>query len=238
MLDGGNDSRVVVRMQDGIDSRCIIDHAFRTDSVNLPDRLAGKGKAGSAVRTQAVLIDYAGNPAGNLSEAVEQLVLGQLKLLALGDIEGGGDDQRFVRDAHRLLRPALREGVGAGECEGAGEEGGDQAFHHGEVLEEAMPGPGKGGADRRGGDWSRVRLEACELATGEHPGNLLLLEEAIAAFEQHDAEGAEVVRLRFFAGLSVDETAEVLAIAPRTVDRHWKYARTGLFERLKEGNGV
>jgi DNA-directed RNA polymerase specialized sigma24 family protein len=60
----------------------------------------------------------------------------------------------------------------------------------------------------------------------------LALDEAIRRLEEHTPEIAAVVRLRFFAGLTVEETAEALAMGRRSVDRAWAYARVWLYREL------
>jgi RNA polymerase sigma-70 factor (ECF subfamily) len=68
-----------------------------------------------------------------------------------------------------------------------------------------------------------------------HPGqhvNLLALDDALSALAERDARKARVVELRYFGGLSVDETAEVLRISPQSVLRDWKLAKTWLAREL------
>jgi RNA polymerase sigma factor (TIGR02999 family) len=62
--------------------------------------------------------------------------------------------------------------------------------------------------------------------------DLLSLDEALRALEQRDPRMAQIVQLRFFAGLSVEETAVVLEISPRTVKREWAVARAWLYQRM------
>ena len=69
-------------------------------------------------------------------------------------------------------------------------------------------------------------------AADADPDAVLALEDAIAALEQQDPRLAQVVRLRFYAGLSVEETAEALETSTRTVKRDWSFARAWLFRRL------
>jgi len=66
------------------------------------------------------------------------------------------------------------------------------------------------------------------------PEEAVALAEALVRLERHDPRAAEVTRLRFFAGLSVEETAEALGLTVRTVHREWTYARARLFEWLGE----
>lgn len=62
--------------------------------------------------------------------------------------------------------------------------------------------------------------------------DVLALDQALAALAPIDARQAHVVELRFFAGLNIDETAEVLGMSPATVERGWAFAKAWLFRRL------
>ena len=62
----------------------------------------------------------------------------------------------------------------------------------------------------------------------------MAVDDAVRRLEEEDREAADVVRLRFFAGLSVDETAEVLKLSARTVARDWAYARAWLHRALQD----
>jgi RNA polymerase sigma factor (TIGR02999 family) len=64
--------------------------------------------------------------------------------------------------------------------------------------------------------------------------DLIALDEALQALERNSPHRARVVELRYFGGLSVDETAEYLNVAPATVHRHWAYAKAWLYRRLTE----
>lgn len=71
-------------------------------------------------------------------------------------------------------------------------------------------------------------LSVADLARNPDPEQILALDRALQRLQDAEPEVAAVVRLRFFAGLSGDETAEALGISPRQVDRHWAYARAWL----------
>jgi RNA polymerase sigma factor (TIGR02999 family) len=90
---------------------------------------------------------------------------------------------------------------------------------------------------KRGGGRKRVNLENALVSTQEQADELLALDEAMQQLAAINAESAEVVMLRYFAGMTVPETAEVLGISPSTVDRHWRYARAWLRPRVR-GDGV
>jgi RNA polymerase sigma factor (TIGR02999 family) len=85
---------------------------------------------------------------------------------------------------------------------------------------------------KRGGDRQRVDLDAARLSAKEVPDDLLALDEALAELTWQHPEKAELVKLRYFAGLSVSEAAQVLAIATSTADRYWTYARAWLYRRV------
>jgi RNA polymerase sigma factor (TIGR02999 family) len=84
-----------------------------------------------------------------------------------------------------------------------------------------------GGAERQ-----RVPLSVVDLATESDPGEILDLDEAICRLDQQSPDVAAVVRLRFYAGLTIEETAEALGISPQSVKRDWAYARAWLFHQL------
>ena len=88
------------------------------------------------------------------------------------------------------------------------------------------------GRVKRGGAARRVPINLLELAEEGDREEILALDEAIRRLEQHTPEIAAVVRLRFFAGLTVAETAEALEIGRRSVDRAWAYARVWLYREL------
>lgn len=93
-------------------------------------------------------------------------------------------------------------------------------------------------SQKRGGGAQRVTLgtEATPDAQVElEAEELLALDEALGRLEREDARAAEVTRLRFFGGLSVEETAQALGISERSVHREWTFGRARLFELLGEG---
>jgi RNA polymerase sigma factor (TIGR02999 family) len=90
----------------------------------------------------------------------------------------------------------------------------------------------RGGGAAEGGGRRRVPLSVLELATGEDPAEILALDEAVRRLEGENPELGAVVRLRFYAGLSVEEAAEVLGVSARSVKRDWSYARAWLFRVL------
>jgi RNA polymerase sigma factor (TIGR02999 family) len=88
---------------------------------------------------------------------------------------------------------------------------------------------------KRGGEYKRVGLDAIE-ATGILPvEDVLTISEALEKLAAYDADKAELVKLRYFAGLSVHDAANALGISRATADRHWQYAKTWLYRELMQG---
>jgi RNA polymerase sigma factor (TIGR02999 family) len=90
------------------------------------------------------------------------------------------------------------------------------------------------GSLRRGGGQQRLCLDDVQLALETPDEQLLALDEALAKLAAEDPIKAELVKLRFFAGLSVAEAGRLLGISERTVKRHWAFARAWLYQELTE----
>jgi RNA polymerase sigma factor (TIGR02999 family) len=88
-------------------------------------------------------------------------------------------------------------------------------------------------AHKRGGGDVAVSLDEAVLAVDRHADDLYALDEALARLEQTNPRYSRVVECRFFAGLSVEQTAEVLALSPATVKRDWVAARAWLNRELE-----
>ena len=89
------------------------------------------------------------------------------------------------------------------------------------------------GAQKRGGAQPRVTLDEALVAGGERAIDLVALDEALERLAAIDPEQARLVELRFFGGLTVEETAEAMDISPATVKRHWTVARAWLARELE-----
>ncbi len=88
------------------------------------------------------------------------------------------------------------------------------------------------GRTKRGGGGCRLPLSVADLAAAEDSDQVMSLDEGLRRLKQEYAEIGQVVELRFYAGLSVAETAEVLGVSPATVKRRWEFGRTWLFREL------
>ncbi len=93
-------------------------------------------------------------------------------------------------------------------------------------------------ARKRGGGDLRITFdeERIDLEASRQAANLIEVDQAVEALSKIDPRKAQVVELRFFGGLSVDEMAEVLAISPQSVKRDWKLARAWLLKELGGGS--
>ncbi len=88
-------------------------------------------------------------------------------------------------------------------------------------------------AQKRWGDKARVTLDEALVQGGEQSVDLLALDAALEQLAALDPEQARIVELRFFGGLTVEETAEALGVSPATVKRHWTVARAWLARELE-----
>ena len=90
-------------------------------------------------------------------------------------------------------------------------------------------------AAKRGGGRARADFDVNELAAPELREDLLALDEALNQLAEADPEAARLVQLRYFAGLTLAEAAQVLGVSARTADRLWAYARAWLHRALEGG---
>jgi RNA polymerase sigma factor (TIGR02999 family) len=86
---------------------------------------------------------------------------------------------------------------------------------------------------KRGGDQKRIELGDEPFPAGDRDELVLSVDESLAALAQQNAQAAEIVKLRFFAGLTIPEAAAALDVSPRTADRLWAYARAWLHQELR-----
>ena len=89
---------------------------------------------------------------------------------------------------------------------------------------------------KRGGDRQRLRFDQLHLEAERTPAEFLMLHEALQQLEAVDKRKAELVKLRFFAGLTMPEAAQALGISLATAERYWTYSRTWLYAELNDSN--
>lgn len=88
-------------------------------------------------------------------------------------------------------------------------------------------------ADKRGGKSRRIYLDEASLVSKDRTAEILVLDEALTRLSQVDPQQARIVELRFYGGLSIEETAELLRISPASVKRSWAVAKAWLARELR-----
>src|SRR5579872_2100984 len=91
---------------------------------------------------------------------------------------------------------------------------------------------------RHGGDRQRIDLDELNVCDDSQSDELLALDAALGRLADQDATIAEVVKLRYFTGLTIDETAQTLGLSVRTANRHWAYAKAWLFQQIGSGDSA
>ena len=89
-------------------------------------------------------------------------------------------------------------------------------------------------SQKRGGGIKRVDLDQVDIAMNSDDELVLVLDEALTRYAQKDPQGAELIKLRFFAGLPNDQAAVLLGISERTAKRTWAYARAWLYHEIQK----
>ena len=90
---------------------------------------------------------------------------------------------------------------------------------------------------KRGGQRQRLDIDAVDMAIEASPDQLLAIDEALDKFQREDAAAYELLKLRYFAGLNIEQAAAALGISAATAYRHWNYARAWLHCELLESPG-
>jgi RNA polymerase sigma factor (TIGR02999 family) len=88
-------------------------------------------------------------------------------------------------------------------------------------------------AEKRGGGVEPIDLDSVDLAATARDTTLLRIDEALEKLSREDLDSAELVRLRFFVGMKLEEAAEALGISERTAKRYWQFARAWLYDELR-----
>jgi RNA polymerase sigma factor (TIGR02999 family) len=159
-----------------------------------------------------------GNP--HASAVLLPLVYEELRKLAAARMNAEREDHTLQATA--LVHEAYLRMVGAADLQWA------NRAHFFAAAAEAMrrilieharaqQGP------RRGGNRRKLPIDVLDLAAADDPQQIMALDDAISRLEKEDAKAARVVRLRFYAGLSVEEVAVAMQISPRTVKRNWSF---------------
>ena len=93
------------------------------------------------------------------------------------------------------------------------------------------------GSGKRGGEWRRIDLDKVEIAAEADDDTLLLVNESLEKLAREDANAAEIAKLRFFGGLTLEEAAQVLGVTERSANRYWAFARVWLFQEMRQTLG-
>jgi len=166
------------------------------------------------------------------SEELLPLVYGELRRLARQRLAQEKPGQTLQATA--LVHEAyvrLVEGEGAQRWNGRGHFFAAAAEAMRRILVENARRKGRAKA---GGGLRRIELGDVKAAAGGPDVDLLALDEVLGRLEAHDPAKAGLVKLRYFAGLSIEEAAEALGISRTTAARHWRYAKTWLFCELQD----
>ena len=155
------------------------------------------------------------------------LVYGELRKLAAAKLAQEKPGQTL--DATALVHEAYLRLVGDQQFEGRGHFFAAAAEAIRRILVEQAR---RRLAARHGGQRQREDLDPDRLAAPVPDDELLALHEALDRLAEHHPEKAELVKLRYFAGLTADQAAAALALSPSSADRHWAYARAWLRREL------
>ena len=94
----------------------------------------------------------------------------------------------------------------------------------------------KKSARKRGRDWQRIDLDTVEIASDADEDILLMVDESLERLAKEDAKAAEIVKLRFFAGLTLEEAGDSLGFSERTAKRYWAFARAWLYDDMRRNS--
>ena len=175
-----------------------------------------------------LLADWAGGDRGAL-DRLAPLVHAELRRIARRQM--GGE-----RQGHTLQATALVNEVYLRLAGGEGLALRDRAHFYAvcaQVMRHVLIDHARAHArDKRGGGAPHVALDEAAQAGAAGSDELIALDEALRGLEEVDPQKARVVALRYFAGLSIEETAEVLGVSPTTVRREWRRAKAWLYRAL------
>jgi len=189
-------------------------------------RVGGVYSDGTMTDVTRLLDAAAGDP--KAAAALLPVVYDELRRLAAARL--AGEKPGHTLDATALVHEAYLRLVGDRQYEGR--------QHFFAAAAEAMrrilvDHARRKGTLKRGGEGGRVPLDPERFAAPERPDELLALDEALDQLARSEPEVAGLVKLRYFAGLTISQAAEVLGVSPRTADAWWAFARAWLLARLQ-----
>jgi RNA polymerase sigma factor (TIGR02999 family) len=89
---------------------------------------------------------------------------------------------------------------------------------------------------KHGGEYKRIDLEEVDVVVGPESIDMIALDEALARLTEEDKVKADLVKLRYFAGLTAQQAADLLGVSRATADRYWAYARAWLYHEMNKGD--
>jgi len=167
----------------------------------------------------------------NAASRLLPLVYGELRRLAAHKLAREAPGQTL--DATALVHEAYLRLVG-----GPQEQAWENRGHYFAAAAEAMrrilvENARRKHSRKRGGGLARQELEPSLIAAPEVPDDVLALDEALNKLAESEPQVAELVKLRYFAGLTIKQAATILGVSPRTADSYWAYARAWLKAELQ-----
>jgi RNA polymerase sigma factor (TIGR02999 family) len=177
------------------------------------------------------LLDAAAGGDRQAASQLLPLVYDELRKLAAHQLAGERPGQTL--DATALVHEAYLRLAGAGaeaHWNGRGHFFAAAAEAMRRILVESARRKGR---RKHGGGRARIDLDGLEVAAPEKGDDLLALDEALSQLGATDPQAAELVKLRYFAGLTIRQAAEALGVAPRTADFLWAYARSWLLQKIE-----
>ncbi len=182
------------------------------------------------------LLARAAKGEGSAAEELLPLVYNELRLLA--GVRMANEPPNHTLQATSLVHEAYLRLVGTdghkptGRWDSRGHFFGAAA----EAMRRILVDHARGKARvKRGGGRERVDADVDSLPASPEPTEILAADEALSRIEERDPRMGEVIKLRFFAGLSIADTARVLEVSERTVRREWTFAKAWLTEALGDG---
>jgi RNA polymerase sigma factor (TIGR02999 family) len=186
--------------------------------------------------------------AGDCKAAAELLPVVYDELRKLAAVKMANERPDHTLDATALVHEAYLRLVGAGSVSDgrtpvAHASGSERQFdHRGHFFAAAAEAMRRILVDnarrkrgpKQGGDRQRIQADLDQLLTPESPVDLLALDEALTKLAAEAPVRAELVKLRFFAGMTMPDAAQALGISLATAERHWTYARTWLFAEMSD----
>jgi len=187
--------------------------------------------AGAATATVTRLLNQASAGDPRAAASLLPLVYDQLRALARRRMRQERADQTLQATA--LVHEAYVRLVDT-----SGVQNWDGRWHFFAAAAEAMrrilvDKARKRGRLKRGGGARRVDLDPAELTVDQPPDHLIALDEALAKLAEKHPEKAQLVKLRYFAGLTIQEASHALGIGTSTADRYWAYARAWLYRQME-----